>query len=153
MTASTSIAFYGETPFKSFLLAPADWCDSDPNVTLPADNHGGWQFRAYGADTSTADTAVEIGNVTGAKAFGILLNDPRQGEAGQFLILGETKVQYGATPPSAPWTPLMAGPYGTLIPWTSGSGYYVVGWSRYAQNAWDIGTAFVNFLPGLAAVT
>lgn len=141
----TSIAFYGETPFKTFGLAAADWCDTDPGVTEPADGIGGWKFRAYQFSASVPDTLQVVSSTAGQAAAGVLVNDPRSGQSAQLVILGETKVLFGATV-SAPNTPLMLDANGCFIPWTST--HVCVGYSRYAQVAGDIGTAFVNFMTG-----
>jgi hypothetical protein len=151
MTASTGLVYFGELPFKSFAPSPADYSGVDVSGYQ-------WQFRFVMLDhTATNGAFVLPGTIetsyiydSGANfPFGVLINAPKQNEAGQIVIMGETKVIANSGSITA-GCPLTYTQYGFVD--IASSTDPLIGFARYASTAkGDLITALI--LPCTAVYT
>lgn len=103
-----------------------------------------WQFSAVWLNVATAQgagTGNGLAVISGQGALttpplGVLQNNPQQGEAGEVMITGITKVIYGAT--IALGTLLAANSAGALVP--AATGTWCIGQALESGTAGDIAT-------------
>jgi len=143
MGTSTGVAYFGELPFKSFGISPADYSGVDG---------GGyqWQFRFVMLDHTAANGAFILPASTPSAhlydssdnyPFGVMINAPKLGEAGQIVIMGETKVLANSGNIVA-GSPLTFVQYGFVD--IASSTDLVIGFARYASTAkGDLVTAII----------
>jgi len=107
-----------------------------------------WQFApveivaASGSVEGTGTGGAALGDVSGAgaKALGIVQNNPSQGEAGEVMILGVSKAKIGVGGATL-GQELMVSAVKTLIPATSGN--YVLARALESASSGDIATVLL----------
>ena len=145
MGTSTGVAYFGELPFKSFGISPADYSGTDglsPNLQ--------WQFRYVMLDHTATNGAIVLpGTIVTSYIydsaanfpFGVMINAPKLGEAAQVVVMGETKV-LAASGNITAGCPLTYNQYGFVD--IASSTDPLIGFARYASTGkGDLITALI----------